>query len=200
MTDLHLSVATARVIRAPEAIAWQDGYRFREDARVEAERSRHELAATVAAERERGFQEGRRAGAEEAARLLDEAGRSISTSLAGVEKDVVLLAVNLAERILGAFEDQEFVVRAATQAIRDIRAEEDGVLYAAPHHLRVLAERMAAIADDRPGGVAVEPDLSAGPRDCSLMTARGVINLGAVAQLDALRAGILAWYHERGER
>ena len=200
MSDLRMPAATARIIRADEAVAWQDGYRFREEARVEVERGRRETAGAFAAERERGLQEGRRAGAAEAARLLDEAHRVISASLASVEKDMVLLAVNLAERILGAFEDREFVLRAAARAIDDIRAEEDGVLYAAPQHLRTLADRMAAIAGDRPGGVAAEPDLSAGPRDCSLMTARGVINLGEAAQIDALRTGILAWYHERGER
>ena len=200
MGEFQMPVATARVLRADEAEAWQDGYRFRAEAKAEADRSRHDAAAALAAARDRGRQEGLRAGSAEAARLLDEAAGSTRRTLDGLEKDVVLLAVNLAERILGTFEDRELVMRAAVRAIEDVRAEEDGVLYAAPQHLKALAERMAAVAAGRPGGIAVEPDLSAAPRDCALMTARGVINLGPAAQIEALRTGILAWYHERGDR
>ncbi|HEV2638264.1 MAG TPA: FliH/SctL family protein [Actinocrinis sp.] len=200
MPELRLPIAMARIIRADEAVAFQDGYRFRDAARVEAERSRRDAVAAFADERRRGLQEGRQAGAAEAARLLGDAEHAVSRSLADLEQSVVLLAVDLAERILGASDDRTAVVRAATRAIEDMRAEEDGVLYAAPQHLKALGERMAALAADRPGGLAVEPDLSAGPRDCSLMTARGVINLGVQAQLDALRAGILAWYRDGGDR
>jgi len=198
MSERPGSLAMARVVPAAEATAWRDGYRCLDQARKVAERARHDAATGFAAERRRGRQEGTAAGAAEAVRLLDEAEHLIGASLAGLEREIVLLAVDLAERVLGGFEDREIVVRAAERALEDLRAEEDAVLYAAPQHLKTLGERMAVLAAGRSGRIALEADPSAGARDGSLMTGRGIVKLDMAAQLDALRAGILAWYSDQG--
>ena len=109
---------------------------------------------------------------------------------------IVLLAVDLAERILGGFGDRDYVQRAASRALEDLRADEDGTIYAAPGQMRALATHIASITGGRQ--IAVEADPNAGPRDCTLMTTRGVMKLDAESQLDALRSGIRSWYSNRG--
>ena len=197
MAEPQPGIALARVIPAGEATAWQDGYRFLDAAKAEAARLRQEAGTALASERQRGRLEGLVIGTAEGAQLLQEAEQLISSQLAALEKDIVLLAIDLAERILGSFDDRDFVRRAAAHALADLRADEGGTIYAAPAQLRALAEHVASISEARQGMIAVEADHAAGPRDCTLLTSRGVMKLDAEAQLEALRSGILGWYSKR---
>lgn len=197
MRSLQPTVRLAQIIRADEAVAWRDGYAFRAAAEADAARLRQEALDTFRAESRRGFETGREAGAQEAALLLQAAERLISETLAGLEQDLVLLAVDLAERILGEVPDRAAILQSARHALSDLRGDDSGVFYVAPHHLREFARDLAAAAGERAADIAVEADPAAGPRDCSLMTARGIMRLGVEAQLTALRAGILRWYQGR---
>lgn len=174
----------ARIVRNDEMRAWQDGYRLLEAAtRIHDE------------ERDRGIEAGRQAGAAEALRLLDRAGAALTQVLDGLEEDLALLAVDLAERVLGRFEDREAVLGAARLALDELRGAEDVVIHAAPQHLEAI--RLQVLEAAGLSDVMLAADPAAGPRDCTIATRRGILDLRIDAQLGALRDGIRRWYREQ---
>ncbi|GGF05370.1 hypothetical protein GCM10011611_08570 [Aliidongia dinghuensis] len=198
MTDVDSPpLRLARIVRAAEAEAWQDGYRFLEQAQRDAERYRDDTRRTSEEARRTALEDGRRAGIEAAVRLLEETGAAVVTTLATLEQDLVLLAVDLAEQVLGRFDDRDTVLRAAAQALAQLRTGDDVVLHTAPRHLEALRRHLQEQLAELPtGSVAVAADALAGPRDCTLATRRGILDLRIEAQLAALRTGIRRWYRE----
>jgi type III secretion protein L len=187
-------VATAEVLRADRAEAVVSAFEDIGRKKAEAERYLAEARAVFETERAKGALAGQRAGASEARQLLDEAGQAVRSLMESLEPEIALLAVALAERILGQFDDRELMVRAAMRAIADLREEEDATIHIAPRYLDGVRERLAL----RDGGPDVTIEVAAEPGTCAVVTARGSIDASIGRQLETLRQTVRAWARGAG--
>jgi type III secretion protein L len=189
--DLDRLAVTAEILRANEADALIDDYARIGEMKAEAERQLAAAREACEIERAKGCLEGQRAGALEAARRLDEAEEAVRILIDSLEGEIALLAVSIAERILGEFDEQELILRAARQAIADLRDDDAATLYIAPRYVGPLRERLAR---DRAGpDVAIEPQSTMADTACVIRTARGTIDAGLTSQLEVIRQSMRAW-------
>ena len=183
--------ATAEILRADRAEAVLADYDQLD--RMKAE------AARLLADRARGMRNrtGKRCAARPAGRLprgrtLDEAEQAVKTLVELLSPEIALLAVTIAERILGEFDDRERMVRCAERAIADLRADDSATLYIAPRYVGELRERLARKAG---ATVTVEPAAGMDPAGCVIHTARGSIDAGIGRQLEVVRQTMRGWVH-----
>jgi flagellar biosynthesis/type III secretory pathway protein FliH len=147
-------------------------------------------------DRARSALEGQRAGALQAARLLGEAQEAVRILIDSLESEIALVAVSIAERILGEFNEQDLVLRAAQQAIADLRDDDAATLYIAPHHVGPLRERL--LRDVSGAELTIEPDPAMDEDACVISTARGTIDAGLRSQLEVIRQSVRGWSRRGG--
>jgi len=188
---------TAEVLRAERAEALIADYEGIAEMRAEAKAQLAAARETCEIERARSSLEGQRAGALEAARLLDEAQEAVRVLIDSLEGEIALLAVAIAERILGEFDEQELVLRAAKHAIDDLRDDDAATLYIAPRYVGPLRERLAR--DLRDAGLTIEPEPAMDDDACVISTARGTIDAGLSVQLEVIRQSVRGWPRRGGE-
>jgi type III secretion protein L len=182
MTEIPSRPLT-RIIRAEEAECWIDGYTFLERAKAEATAGAQD---EVSKARETGFDQGRKAGEAQAAALLMRTQADVARYLNSVEPMVAKLAMQIVERVIGAFDDVELVARAAQQALHGLREDEAVVVSIAPEVFGEVKQRLEAMNS----GVltvrlAVDRHLS--PRQCTFTTSSTSIDVGIDTQLEAIR-------------
>ena len=179
-----------RIIPAGEAQAWIEGDTYREIARRDAETLLAEARAVFEAERKRGIEAGLRAGAEAKAALLAEATARIDRGLAAAEQQFAAAVVATVERVLGSFDRQELLVRAARHALAEMREARHLILRVAAEEAGAV-ERLLAEAIG-PGNTLVElqGDPSLEPGEAILESELGFVSIGIDAQLAALRRGL----------
>jgi flagellar biosynthesis/type III secretory pathway protein FliH len=182
---------TAEVLRAEQADALIDDYEQIGEMKAEAAQRLAAAREVYEIERSRGALEGQRAGALEAARLLGEAQEAVQILVDSLEGEIALLAVSIAERILGEFDEQELILRAAKQAIADLRDDDAATLYIAPRYVGPLRERL--VRDLGGVGLAIEPQPAMDDKACLISTARGSIDAGLESQLEVVRQSVRAW-------
>lgn len=146
-----------------------------------------ELAqAAYEQEKQRGFLEGREAGAREAAQvatnLADEAARYLNE----LERAVPSMIIVIVERILGAFDETEFVTRAVRQAVTTLVGT-DIRLRVAPEMVEPLRRSLDEDGACDASFLRVEADAGIKPGDCQIVTQAGNIDVGLAAQSRALR-------------
>jgi type III secretion protein L len=90
----------------------------------------------------------------------------------------------IVERVLGAFDETEFVTRAVRQAVTTL-AGSDIRLRVAPEMVEPLRRSLAEESDARL--LRVEADAGIKPGDCQIVTPAGNIDVGLAAQSRALR-------------
>ena len=139
-----------RIIPAAEAQAWIEGDSYRDIAKRDAEALLAEARAVFESERKRGIDAGLRAGAEAKAALLAEATARIDREMEAAGQQFAAAVIATVERVLGSFDRQELLVRAAKHALAEMREARHLIL-------RVAAEEAAAI-DTPPGGRAGRSD------------------------------------------
>jgi type III secretion protein L len=166
---------TRKIVRAADQQAWQDGFGFLEEA-----------TRVYASEKERGYREGKLAGASEASVLVAEAAASVDRYLASLDKQMAALALDVVRRILGQFDNHELVARAATAALADFRRDRALKLTVHPsneaHVRNYLNGRLV-----RPDlTVTVETDPSFGPTACVVASEFATVNAGIDTQLEAI--------------
>jgi flagellar biosynthesis/type III secretory pathway protein FliH len=184
--------ATAEILRADRAEAILADYDQLDRMKAEAARLLAEARDACETERAKGALQGQRAGSLEARQLLDEADQAVKTLVDSLSPEIALLAVTIAERILGEFDDRERMVRCAERAIADLRADDSATLYIAPRYVGVLREGLA----QRTGAlVTVEPAVGMDPAGCVIHTARGSIDAGIGRQLEVVRQTVRGWAH-----
>ncbi|MBV9564314.1 MAG: HrpE/YscL family type III secretion apparatus protein, partial [Bradyrhizobium sp.] len=90
-----------KVLRAAEADAWSDGYRFLATASAAAERIRQDADAAYQARHAQGYEDGRAEGSREATRLVSDTSAKVDRYLAGLDHEIARLAIDIVRRVLG---------------------------------------------------------------------------------------------------
>jgi type III secretion protein L len=177
-----------RILRSLEAAAWQDGFRFLAEAGEQAERLKQAARRTAAAEQARGFEQGRAAGAADAARLVSETAVKVDHYLASIEQQIADLATAIARRVLGDFDAADLVARAAAQAVSDFRREKWVKLTVHPDAVERVRAALGRGAGDLGPIVTVEADPAREPTSCVLISEFAVVDASIDTQLSAISA------------
>ena len=178
----------ARVLRAGEAGAWQDGYRFLAEVKRAAAQVEETARQTYASEYARGFDEGRMAGANEAARLLSETTAKVDRHLAALEQEIGALALEVVRRVIGQLDAADLVTRTAAQAVAEFRREKWLKVTVHPAAADQVVTALAALPRNGGPTVTVEADPALDERGCIVASDFAVVDAGIDAQLDAFAA------------
>lgn len=178
--------ASPWIVRGETLEATRDAERIRAQARRDAERLLADAAHGARLLGEEARRQGMDRGAQEAGRLLADAAEAVLAFRRDAETELVPLAFAIAHRILGAFPEEERLLRAVDAALDEHR-------HASGLRLRVGAAAAAALqaalgAGGRGGSVMVEIDENAAPDGCTLIHPRGRAAVGPIEQLRALFA------------
>jgi type III secretion protein L len=180
------------VLRAEEAAAWQDGFRFLAAARRAAAEVNEIARKTYAVEYARGFAEGRAAGANEAARLVSETTAKVDRHLASLEQGIGALALNVVRRVLGELDAGELIALAAAQAVGEFRREKWLKVTVHPAAADRVRAVLAALPADGGPTMTVESDPAIDERACIVASDIAVVDASLEAQLEAFAAAFAA--------
>ncbi|PIU07274.1 MAG: HrpE/YscL family type III secretion apparatus protein [Methylobacterium sp. CG08_land_8_20_14_0_20_71_15] len=193
MPEAHTPPAPPRlrplgpIVRAADLGIWGEAGAALSAARRHADETRAWAEDLVDRERERGFAEGRAAGAEATARLLAETSARAAAHLARLERELPALVGGLVADILGQFEPGDALARSVAHAVGRLAPDAGASLRVAPGDLESVR---AALGEASP--VQVEADPAMRPGECCLRSPVGSVELGIEAQLRALRTGLAA--------
>lgn len=193
-TDMPLPRPRARILRADEVRAWQDGYAFVEQARAEATKLNDAAKRAYAGEYAQGYKDGKARGDADAAQLVVDTSVKVDRYLAGIEAEVAGLALDVVRRVLGQFDVGTLVARAARQAISEVRRAKYLKFRVHPHNVDRLREELDTLLRESDLGMSVEIDAddTLAPEACLLSTDMAVIDAGIEAQLEAMTAAMVA--------
>lgn len=191
-TQATLPRPRARILRADEVRAWQDGYTFVEQAEAEAQKLNEAAKRAYAAEYAQGYKDGKKQGEADAARLVADTSAKVDRYLAGIEAEVAGLALDVVRRVLGEFDVGTLVAKAAKQAISEVRRAKYLKFRVHPQNVGRLRDELNAALQDSDLGMSVEIDAdeTLAPEACILSTDMAVIDAGIEAQLAAITAAI----------
>ncbi|RWN54372.1 type III secretion system stator protein SctL [Mesorhizobium sp.] len=182
----------ARILRAAEARAWQDGHAFLDEARRDAQQLRDAARRAYAAEYAQGYEDGKAQGDADAARLVSETAVKVDRYLGGLEAEIITLALDVVRRVLGEFDASMLVAKAAAQAVTEIRRAKYLKIRLHPASVNRVSDELNAVLRESDLGMTVEIDaddtLATGA--CILSTDIAVIDASIEAQLNAIAAAI----------
>lgn len=185
----------ARIIRAAEADAWQDGYVFLEKAESASKKLRDDAKRLYATEYARGYEDGLAAGSEKAAHLVTETTQKVDLYLDSLHGEVTELALDIVRRMLGDFDVNHLVAKAAAQAVSAIRRARYvriRVQADAADAVRAEIDAVVSAMDPAPGfEITVEGDDHVAAGTCKVTTEAAVIDASIEAQLRAIKAALL---------
>jgi type III secretion protein L len=188
----HRAHPRGRILPAAEAELWRSGAAWLDEARRQAAAMRAEAASACAAERVRGFDEGRRAGAEAAAGLLASTAAKADAYLRRLEPHLPDLVLDAVERLLGERDPDDAAARAVRHAVGTKRSETGLTLRVAPGRVDDMRTRLAdLLRPDRPG-LSIEGDPALAGDAAILASAVGFVEVGLQSQLAVLRAALAA--------
>jgi type III secretion protein L len=174
-----------RILRAAEAGAWRDGYRFLAAARDVSAKTEERAQNAYNAAYENGYAEGRAAGAIEASRLVRDTTLAVDRYLARLEKEVGHLALDIVRRVIGQIDVADLVARAASQVMTEFRHEKNLKVTVHPVAADRVSSALAALAPDDLPAVTVESDPAMDEGACILVSDFAVVNASIDAQLQA---------------
>ena len=176
-----------RILRASDAAAWQNGYRFLEAVREAAGKIEDTARAAYTAAYEKGYADGLAAGAIEASRMVRDTTLAVDRYLARLENEIGALALSIVRRMFGDLDVTDLVARAATQALAEFRQEKNLSVTVHP----AAADRVtAALAACNLASVTVEFDPSLDQGACIVASNFAVVDASIDVQLRALEAGL----------
>jgi type III secretion protein L len=182
----------ARIVRAAEARAWQDGHAFLDEARRDAQALRDAARRAYAVEYAQGYEDGKAQGDADAARLVSETAVKVDRYLGGMEAEIINLALDVVRRVLGEFDVSTLVAKAAGQAVSEIRRAKYLKVRLHPASVNRVRDELYEVLRDSNLGMTVEIDaddtLARGA--CILSTDIAVIDASIDAQLNAIAAAI----------
>ncbi len=180
-----------RVIPAKEISAWRTGQAYREAAAQEAERIKREARLAFEETKRHGFEEGRKAGAEAATRLLAETTLRADQHLAAADRRVVDLALAVVRRVLGEFDAGQLIQNAVRHALSSQRQSQHLTVHVAPDMVDGLQADIDARLDPAMRHlITIEPDPRQDQGQCRLASENGFVDLGIEAQLNAIHQGL----------
>lgn len=153
-----------------------------------AEELRAEAVAQAGRVCEAARQEGLREGAKAAAALIAEVSAGLEAHAAAREADASRLALAIARRILGEFEENERIIRAVKTALDEQRGTKGLRLRVSPLMQPVLRAALDEHGSDP--WVALEVDERASSDACTMIHPRGRIAIGPLDQLQTLDAAV----------
>lgn len=180
-----------RILPAGEVDVWHTGQSYLEAAKREARRIRADAGGVYRQEKQRGFEEGRREGAEAATRLLAETAVKADRYLADADGQLVDLAMAILQRILGDIDAGQLVLKAVHHALSKQRKDQLLTLHVSPEMIDQLQAQIAESFDDESRQlITIEADPKLAVGECRAATDVGFVELGIDAQLRALHQGL----------
>jgi type III secretion protein L len=180
----------ATILRAPEAAAWRDGFRFLDAARAEAQTIVAAARKTYQEQHARGYEVGRREGAVRGTETAAEITAQVDRYLAGLENDVVELAMTIVRQTIGEMDASEVLGRAAANALSSFREERSLRITVHPEREEGVRAFLATLGDDeRLPAISVDVDPEMGLDACTVSSAVGSVDASVEAQLEAIAKG-----------
>jgi len=180
----------SRIVRTAHVDAWQDGYRFLAAVREAAGKIEESARCAYAAAYEKGYAQGRAAGATEAIRLVHETTCAVDRYLAKLEAEIGVLALSVVRRVLGELDIKDVVARAAAQALAEFRREKIIKVTVHPAAVDHVSAALAALTQDSHATVTVEPDPALDQDACIVASDFAVVDASIEAQLGAFAANL----------
>lgn len=182
----------ARILRAAEVRALQDGHAFLDEARRDAQQLRDAARRAYAAEYAQGYEDGKAQGDADATRLISETAVKVDRYFGGLEAEVISLALDAVRRMLGEFDVGMLVAKAARQAVAEFRRAKYLKVRVHPASVDRVRDELDAVLRESDLGMTVEIDaddaLAAGA--CIVSTDFAVVDASIDAQLQAMAAAI----------
>ena len=178
-----------KIIRREEAQNWVDGYRFVAEGQRAADELRQSAQVAYDEAKARGFDEGRAAGAAEAAAIIAETVAKVDQYLASIEQQVAELSLSIVEQVLGQLPDGDIMARTAQQALEAFRREKHVRLRVSPTVLEDVQRALSAWPGAEASGptLVIEPDARLAPKQCTIVTEFAVVDASLDAQLNIVR-------------
>ncbi|MGX9147812.1 type III secretion system stator protein SctL [Mesorhizobium sp. 128a] len=180
----------ARILRAAEVRALQDGHAFLDEARRDAQQLRDAARRAYAAEYAQGYEDGKAQGDADATRLMSETAVKVDRYFGGLEAEVISLALDVVRRMLGEFDVSTLVASAARQAVTEIRRAKYLKVRVHPASVDRVRDTLDAVLREGVLGMTVEIDaddaLATGA--CIVSTDFAVVDASIDAQLQAIAA------------
>lgn len=175
----------------------------------EARRQAEKEAAEVAEEAwQRGYAEGMEAAAAQNKALLDEAERirqkaadDYESIMAGMEEDILELAVKIARKAVAGelAANRDVILQLVASALKECSEKNGAVVRVSPSdcgYLNENRERLEAMTEGA-GDIEIKSDSAMKPGDCIIETPLGSIDAGAATRLDKIEEAIKEEYEGR---
>lgn len=179
----------SRIVRAAQADAWREGYEFLAAVREAASKVDEEMRSLHAAAYEKGYQEGRAAGALEASRMVRDTTLAVDRYLASLENQIGALAMGVVKRMFGELDAADLVARAAAQALTEFRQEKNLKVTVHPAAADRVRTALEALAPGFPA-VTVESNPGLHEEACIVASEFALVDASIDVQLRALAADL----------
>jgi type III secretion protein L len=158
-------------------------------AELEAESIRVAAKDAYESEKKRGYSDGLEAGKMEmAVQMMDTVAAGVDY-LAGLEKRIVDLVMQVIRKVIDGFDDKERVLGLVRKALSYARSQKRVVLRVCPEDSEIVQEHLRDLLRDFPGigilDVASDPRLDKGA--CILESELGLVDAGLEVQLAGIR-------------
>jgi len=177
---------------------------------IEQARARAEEEARAIAEEawQRGYAEGMDAAAAQSRSMLDEAEKikrdaaeEYEKILAGMEADILELAVKIARKaVAGELKtNRDVILQLVSSALAECSEKKGAVIRVSPEdrdYLNENAERLAQLAEGA-DEAEIRPDAAMKPGDCIIETPLGSIDAGAETRLEKIEEALKEEYEGR---
>jgi type III secretion protein L len=177
----------SRIVRSAQAEAWQDGYAFLAAVREAASQVDENARDTYAAAYQKGYEEGRAAGAQEASQLVRDTTLAVDRYLAKLENEIGALAMSVVRRVVGELDVKDLAARAAIQALTEFRQQKNLRVTVHP----AAADRVRTALDACGLTVTVESNPGLDEGACIVASDFAVVDAGIDVQLRALAADLV---------
>ncbi|MGY3450531.1 type III secretion system stator protein SctL [Bradyrhizobium sp. USDA 4353] len=178
------------IVRADQLPVWHASRTQIEDAQQRSAELLASAQQAYEAERRRGFDDGRRAGVEEAVRLIASTKASCDAFVAQLETDLRQIVVDILRDMLAPLDPAELNARAVNKAVEAMQGRGELVVRAAPDNVAPLREHLARIMPEP--ALRVDADSSVPDGACLLVSAFGQIDLTIDTQLQLLTESLLS--------
>lgn len=177
---------------------------------IEQARARAKEEAEAIAEEawQRGYAEGMEAAAvqsrtrlEEAEKIRQDAAEEYEEILAGMEADILELALKIARKaVAGELEtNRDVILQLVRSALEECSEKKGAVIRVSPSDYEYLNENMDRLAQLTEGAdeFDIRPDSAMNPGDCTIETPLGSVDAGAGTRLDKMEEALKEEYEGR---
>ena len=189
-----LTKRNGRILRAAEFTNLEEAKTAVDSAKRQAAELRSAAETEAQKIKREAIEDGRRAGAEEAARIVAETSAKADRYLASIDNQLAELVLETVEKILGSFDEKDLVLRAAPHAVSKLRRDVQLTLYVVPELVADLRLRLETELGKEEARLlpTVQGDPKLAPGACVLASELGLVEAGIDAQLAAIKAALQA--------